>query len=65
MTDRITLDLRPDEAIAVLNALNYFANALTASECSTLLGISAEEARVLLQTLSVSVDRQNGFADRP
>ncbi len=47
MSDSITLQVSSDEADAVLNALNYFAYALGADECQTLIGLEQEKVQSL------------------
>jgi hypothetical protein len=51
MKSAIVLELSADEAVAVSNALNYFAYAVDAGECQTLLGCEQELALRLFERL--------------
>jgi hypothetical protein len=48
----MTLTLSDAETLAVLNALNYFAHAIDADECHTLVGLDQSEVQSLLKRLS-------------
>jgi len=62
MTAAIQLELSNDEADAVLNALNYFAHAIDADECSTLIGIQQSQAQALHRRLQLQRQGRKGVS---
>ncbi|WP_313420621.1 hypothetical protein [Stenotrophomonas sp.] len=48
--------LTHDEAMGLLNALNYFGLALDADECQTLTGLTQEKMRALHARLEQALD---------
>lgn len=60
MTAAIQLELSADEADAVLNALNYFAFAIDADECGTLIGIEQSQVQALHRRLQLERQSRKG-----
>lgn len=59
MTDSIALQVSPEEADALLNALNYFAYAIGAGECQTLIGLEQEKVQSLYDRLRLMRRQQD------
>ncbi len=58
MSKRYEIELSEDELIALINAINHAAHAISADECSTLIGVAQDTASELhgklLKTLKPS-----------
>ncbi len=62
MTAAIQLELSTDEADALLNALAYFAFAIDADECGTLIGIEQSKAHALHRRLQLQRQGPKGVS---
>lgn len=64
MTRLIVLEVSNADALAILNALNYFGHGCSASECSTLLGMDQPAVRDLFQKISEMQAQSEGREEK-